>query len=120
MSDAGYVPPPLDGIWARYPYLHNNSVPTLCDLLSPPEDRPTEFWQGPADDAETDFDADCVGYPVGDAVPAAWREDEDAHFDATLPGLSNAGHDQMLRDASGAWDLSEDDKLDLIEFLKTL
>lgn len=28
----GYVPPPLVGIWARWPYFHNNSVPTLCDL----------------------------------------------------------------------------------------
>jgi mono/diheme cytochrome c family protein len=23
----GYIPPPLVGIWARYPYLHNNSIP---------------------------------------------------------------------------------------------
>ena len=31
---------PLTGIWATPPYLHNGSVPTLYDLLLPPEDRP--------------------------------------------------------------------------------
>ncbi len=47
---AGYVPPPLDGIWMRYPYLHNGSVPTLCDLLSPAGERTAVFHNGPADD----------------------------------------------------------------------
>jgi mono/diheme cytochrome c family protein len=103
VTEDGYVPPPLDGIWARYPYLHNNSVPTLCELLSPAEQRTTTFYQGPADDPATDFDAECVGYPVGDAIPAAWQSDTDAHFDATVPGLRNVGHEDMLQDGDGAW-----------------
>lgn len=119
-GEAGYVPPPLDGIWARYPYLHNNSVPTLCDLLSPAADRPVVFWQGPADDPETDFDADCVGYPVGDAVPQAWQDEPDARFDARVPGLTNAGHDRMLRGDDGTFDLGDAERADLIAFLKTL
>ena len=32
----GYANQPIDGIWARTPYLHNGSVPTLRDLLDPP------------------------------------------------------------------------------------
>ena len=32
----GYANVPLDGIWARAPYLHNGSVPTLADLLNRP------------------------------------------------------------------------------------
>ena len=36
----GYANHPLDGIWLRGPYLHNGSVPTLRDLLDPPEQRP--------------------------------------------------------------------------------
>ena len=32
----GYSSVPLNGIWARGPYLHNGSVPTLVDLLNPP------------------------------------------------------------------------------------
>ena len=31
-----YTSVPLNGIWARGPYLHNGSVPTLADLLNPP------------------------------------------------------------------------------------
>lgn len=115
----GYVPPPLDGIWARYPYLHNNSVPTLCALLSPVEARPTVFWQGPSEEA-ADFDADCVGYPTGEAVPAGWDGIEGARFDTSRPGMSNEGHTAMLTAANGDWLLSDDDRVDLIAFLKTL
>lgn len=32
----GYANSPLDGIWARAPYLHNGSVPTLADLFRRP------------------------------------------------------------------------------------
>ncbi|MCB9663711.1 MAG: c-type cytochrome [Alphaproteobacteria bacterium] len=116
----GYVPPPLEGIWIRYPYLHNASVPTLCDLLSPADQRTPTFWLGPADDPATDFDAGCVGYPTGDAVPAAWLDDDDGHFDTTRPGLSNRGHDEHLLDAQGAEILGAADKADLIAYLKTL
>ncbi|MDG2012879.1 MAG: c-type cytochrome, partial [Pirellulaceae bacterium] len=31
----GYQAPPLDGVWASAPYLHNGSVPTLWHLLHP-------------------------------------------------------------------------------------
>ena len=37
---------PLDGIWLRAPYLHNGSVPTLRDLLRPPDERPVVFYRG--------------------------------------------------------------------------
>ena len=76
--------------------------------------------QGPAGDPSTDFDADCVGYPTGDAIPASWLDDEEAWFDTTVPGLSNQGHDAMLRDAGGAWVLSDADRAALVAFLKTL
>ncbi len=42
----GYANSPLDGIWLRAPYLHNGSVPTLRDLLNPPNERPTVFYRG--------------------------------------------------------------------------
>lgn len=32
----GYANAPLDGVWARAPYLHNGSVPTLLDLFREP------------------------------------------------------------------------------------
>ena len=108
----GYVPPPLDGVWARYPYLHNGSVPTLCALLSPADARPGSFVQGPSRDADTDFDADCVGYPVGDAIPEAWFEIEDGLYDTTGAGRSNQGHETFAG--------SDEERAQLIAFLKTL
>ncbi|MGM0576521.1 MAG: hypothetical protein ACQEXJ_12400 [Myxococcota bacterium] len=116
----GYVPPPLNGIWARYPYLHNQSVPTLCDMLLPASHRPEVFWMGPADDPETDFDMGCVGFPVGDAVPEGWRDDPHARYDTTLPGLSNRGHDDWLVDDDGEPRFDASERADLVAYLKTL
>ena len=42
----GYANLPLDGLWLRAPYLHNGSVPTLSDLLLPPDQRPKHFVRG--------------------------------------------------------------------------
>ena len=117
----GYVPPPLNGIFARYPYLHNNSIPNLCALLTPSAQRPKKFVQGPAHNKKTDFDLDCVGYPTGDAIPAAWKEDTSAHVDTTKPGLSNKGHDVgIFVDTQGKSLLSTEQRAQLIAFLKTL
>jgi mono/diheme cytochrome c family protein len=106
---SGYVPPPLDGIWARFPYLHNGSVPSLCALLSAPAERPATFVVGPADDPEVDFNAACVGLPA--EAPESWSEDEANVIDTTVLGLGNQGHDFVV---------SGQDQVDLIEFLKTL
>ena len=111
----GYVPPPLDGVWSRYPYLHNNSVPSLCALLSPVSERPVTFRQGPSE-SESDFDAECVGYPVGDAIPDAWSEIEDSLFDVRRSGLSNIGHDESVWGGP----LTGEERGALIMFLKTL
>src|SRR5262249_32848517 len=42
---AGYVAPPLSGLWATAPYLHNGSVPTLWHLMHP-DQRPNRFLVG--------------------------------------------------------------------------
>jgi len=116
----GYVPPPLDGIWARYPYFHNNSIPTLCALLTPTKDRPKIFYQGPSKNIQTDFDDKCVGYPVGSKVPPSWKKEKGAKIMVNNPGIKNIGHDRMLFDRSGNLRFSNSEKMDLIEFLKTL
>ncbi|MBU6154918.1 MAG: hypothetical protein KGP28_11495, partial [Bdellovibrionales bacterium] len=123
-EQTGYVPPPLDGIWARFPYFHNNSIPNLCALMTPPEKRPEIFFTGEAKDPEKDFDQDCVGYPTGAKTPRAWRVAKDSiehRFDTTRPGLSNAGHyERIFRNQDGSEKFTADQKKDLIEFLKTL
>ncbi len=116
----GYVPPPLIGIWARYPYFHNNSVPTLCGVISLEKDRPKTFVLGGANNINTDFDQECNGYPVGNKMPAAWAKDDEAKMDTTRPGLRNIGHTKMLLDEQGREKFSLADKKDIVMYLKTL
>jgi mono/diheme cytochrome c family protein len=114
-----YVPPPLAGIWASPPYLHNGSVPTLWHLLHP-EQRPAAFYR-----RWSDYDAERVGFLCPDREVDGQLEcdltpSQRAHdprtvirFDARLPGNSNRGH------VYGAL-LPESDKVALLEYLKTL
>ena len=116
----GYVPPPLVGIWARYPYLHNNSIPSLCDLLTPVKKRTKKFYQGTSNNPKTDFNSECVGFPVGKKAPKAWSKVNDALIDTTKPGLQNIGHERMILNEDGSEKFSHIQKMELIEFLKTL
>jgi len=99
----GYANQPLDGIWARAPYLHNGSVPTLRDLLETPERRPKVFFRG--DDV---YDQTGVGFVSN--VPA---ENGRIFFryDTAIPGNGNGGHlyGTTLADA---------DKQAIVEYLK--
>ena len=99
----GYVAMPLVGAWLNAPYLHNGSVPTLRDLLNPPEQRPSRFYRG-----YDVLDAVGVGFVVDDS---AAREGE--LFETRQPGNGADGH----RYGSG---LAPAAKTALIEFLKTL
>lgn len=115
----GYVPQPLVGIWARWPYFHNNSIPSLCALLTRSQDRPKAYYSGPAINPQRDFDSRCNGYPKGSAVPANWKT-QDHYFDTTKQGLSNAGHDEGIFLKDGEEIYTPDQKMDIIEYLKTL
>lgn len=117
----GYVTNVLDGIWARAPYLHNGSVPTLYHLLVPNE-RPTQFLRG-----SVDFDQDKLGY--------AWRPTEIGRlvdgaptlmlYDTRRDSHSNAGHDRnmvvdgKLRRLDWSGPEHAEAVRDLIEYLKT-
>jgi len=96
-----YKARPLSGIWSSAPYLHNGSVPSLAELLKPPAARVTHFYVG-----SREFDALNVGLAAGAAEHAS-------EFDTTLPGNSNAGHVYGTT-------LSDADKRDLLEYLKSL
>lgn len=116
----GYVPPPLDGIWSRWPYFHNNSAPSLCAVLTPGPKRPVTYWAGPAKDKARDFDQDCVGYPLGPKTPTEWKKDPEFLYDSRKEGLSNRGHDENIFLKNGKEIYTQTEKLELIEFLKTL
>lgn len=119
-AQKGYVPPPLVGIWARWPYLHNNSVSNLCELLTPGPQRRKVFYQGPANDQRRDFDFDCNGYPAPEAAPAEWKQNPQYAYDTRIRGMGNGGHDVGIFIKNGQEILSPQDKRDLIHFLQTL
>ncbi|HVS12666.1 MAG TPA: c-type cytochrome [Thermoanaerobaculia bacterium] len=110
----GYVAPPLDGVWATAPYLHNGSSPTLWHVLHP--DRRPAVWRRTDDGGVDGFDRERVGLGIEtrDEVPAGLsRRQRRAWFDGSLPGHSTAGH-------RFADPLSEDERRALLEYLKTL
>lgn len=112
----GYLAPPLAGVWATAPYLHNDSVPTLAALLES-RSRP-RFWrlrQG-ADGAPR-YDPVGLGWeyqplPAGKSAAMSWDERERI-YDSSLPGYGNAGHTE----GDG---LSPESRRALLEYLKTL
>ncbi len=119
-AQKGYVPPPLVGIWTRFPYFHNNSIPNLCELLTRSEDRASTYWSGPALDKDHDFDSECVGYPIGEKTPAAWKTRVQHLYDTKKFGMRNFGHDEGIFLKNGAEIFSKFEKNSIIEFLKTL
>ncbi len=113
----GYQAPPLDGIWATAPYLHNGSIPTLHALLKS-STRATRFKRPPSTDF-AHYDQERVGWKfheLTDQEAAAIKTSaHKAHFlyDTARYGLGNRGH--TFGDK-----LNEDQRMDLIEYLKTL
>jgi mono/diheme cytochrome c family protein len=109
----GYMPPPLDGIFATAPYLHNGSVPTV-ELVLNSKARP-KYWKRVNLD-DTAFDEDAVGFPWEEVVyPQAEAPDAEKPFiyDTTYWSQGNGGH--TFGDA-----LSDDERRSVIEYLKTL
>lgn len=103
-----YFAPRLHAIWARFPYLHNASVPTLSDLLSPEELRPKRFSLKEAGEFNR-FDQTKIGLT---SVPLPSQQKRWI-YETTKTGQSNQGH-------LFGTDLQEDEKRDLIEYLKSL
>ena len=106
----GYVAPPLDGVWASAPYLHNGSVPTLWHLLHP-EERP-KVWRRIA----LALDEKSIGLVVEelDEVPSGLSPaDRRWYFDTRKPGKSAHGHDYPN-------ELTENEKELLLEYLKSI
>ena len=100
----GYTAMFLDGIWARAPFLHNGSVPTLADLLKKPDERPIVFYRG-----YDVYDKENVGFmSQGSAA-----EKEGFQYDTSLPANGNGGH-------TYGTDLGDDEKLALVEYMKGL
>jgi len=129
----GYKARPLDGIWATAPFLHNGSVPTMWDLLSPVSERPEYVLLG-----DIEFDPEKLGLrqPEQLAPRGGRKYNQDRYFilDTNVPGNRNTGHEfsidwkpprpggepvEQVKGVIGPL-LTEDERWELIEFLKTL
>ena len=96
-----YKTPPLNGVWAAAPYLHNGSVPNLYEVILPPAQRTRQFSVG-----RREFDPVKVGF-VSEPTEGTFQ------FDTTIEGNRNTGH------AFGAH-LTETERWQLVEYLKTI
>ncbi|MFM7200096.1 MAG: hypothetical protein ACKO6N_04835 [Myxococcota bacterium] len=110
----GYIVPPLSGVWATAPYLHNASVPTLEAVINS-KIRP-KYWQKLGIYEQNDYDLVHMG--VRHRVRSTGQElagpfTKRFIYDTTLPGYGNGGH-------TFGDDLSDTQRQALLEFLKTL
>ena len=116
-ADLVYKARPLDGIWATPPYLHNGSVPTMYDLLSPSSERPGRFTLG-----NREYDPERMGYVVGPLAGGFDLVAVDPKTGQAVRGNSNRGHEFSDRAGPGVIGrgLSTTERMALISYLKTL
>jgi mono/diheme cytochrome c family protein len=110
----GYMAPPLDGVWATAPYLHNGSVPDISTLLN--SARRPKYWRR-LDHDTTHYDQETLGFPwvelpSGQDAPPLGVAAKDI-YDTDQFSHSNTGH--AFGDA-----LTDDQRRAVIEYLKTL
>lgn len=108
-----YKARPLNGIWATAPYLHNGSVASLRQLLTPEAERARYICVG-----SPEFDPVNVGFvsalePDNTCAPHAYGS---TRLDTTTFGNSNKGHSRRIQGV----ELSDADRDALIEFLKSI
>ena len=126
----GYKARPLNGVWATAPFLHNGSVANVYDLLSTQAERPTFVQLG-----NQAFDAKHLGIVQNDDVkslnaakkhgsPELTDDYSDGLFilDTREAGNHNTGHifDDAKQPGKIGRKLADDEKLAIIEYLKTL
>ena len=120
---------PLNGVWATAPYIHNGSVPSLYWMLTPQAERPKQFCLG-----ARDFDPRHVGFAVPASGESSCKTGQTllSMTDSNgkeIKGNSVLGHSfEALADADKKTypngvigrKFTDDEKYDLIEYLKTL
>ena len=115
LEHRAYQAPPLDGIWATAPYFHNSSAPTIYDVLNS-KARPKIYTRTYRTERE-DYDPVKLGWKITvldappDASLSAWEQRK--IYETRLPGRGNGGH-------TFGDDLSEEERMAVIEYLKTL
>ena len=101
----GYIAPPLDGVWATAPYLHNGSVPNLETMLNS-KIRPA-YWQRSFSNPSYNYQIPGWNFEVKNGAG------NNEVYNTTLKGYSNSGH--YFGDK-----LNSKERTAVIEYLKTL
>jgi hypothetical protein len=114
-----YKARPLNGIWATAPYMHNASMANLYQTLLPDAERETSFYVG-----SKKFDPEKVGFESNkDGNHFLFKTVDDKGV--AILGNSNKGHSgntfTKTLGKDGQWrDFTEDERYQLIEYMKTL
>ncbi|WP_434607244.1 hypothetical protein J3P80_06935 [Pseudomonas sp. D2-30] len=106
-----YKARPLAGVWATPPFLHNGSVPTLYQLLSPQAERATTFYKG-----SFEYDPRHLGYRT-EAFANRFL------FDTRVTGNHNSGHEFRAGERGNGVIgrlLQPQERWALLEYLKVL
>ncbi len=111
LEKLAYKARPLAGVWATPPFLHNGSVPSVYQLLSPQDERQRTFYRG-----TFEYDPVNLGYRTE-------RFDAAFLYDTAITGNHNSGHEfrdgPRGRGVIGRY-LQPDERRALIEYLKVL
>jgi len=121
-TEKGYIAPRLWGIWSRFPYLHNGSIPTISDLLNTPKNRPNVFDLFKSGEKER-FDEKKLGLLINRDVDSRdykkllrkANRGKRSVYSTSRVGHANKGHVFSFYKT-----MTEENKKDLIEYLKTL
>ncbi|PWE43916.1 hypothetical protein C9I50_07225 [Pseudomonas prosekii] len=106
-----YKARPLAGVWATAPFLHNGSVPSLYQLLSPQDERASSFYKG-----TFEYDPKHLGYRT-QAFSDGFL------FDTRITGNHNSGHEfRAGKRGNGVIGrlLQPQERWALLEYLKVL
>lgn len=106
-----YKARPLAGVWATAPFLHNGSVPSIFQLLSPQDERATTFYKG-----TFEYDPQHLGYRT-EAFTNAFL------FDTRMTGNHNSGHEFRAGSRGNGVIgrlLQPEERWALLEYLKVL
>nr|WP_284739190.1 di-heme-cytochrome C peroxidase [Pseudomonas sp. CG7] len=106
-----YKARPLAGVWATPPFLHNGSVPTIYQLLSPQAERATTFYKG-----NFEYDPRHLGYRT-EAFTNGFN------FDTRITGNHYSGHEFRAGERGNGVIgrlLQPQERWALLEYLKVL
>ncbi|TCV64354.1 di-heme-cytochrome C peroxidase [Pseudomonas fluorescens] len=106
-----YKARPLAGVWATPPFLHNGSVPTIYQLLSPQAERASTFYKG-----TFEYDPRHLGYRT-EAFTNGFL------FDTRITGNHNSGHEFRAGERGNGVIgrlLQPQERWALLEYLKVL